>query len=237
MINKTWSRKTIAFCLAVAILSVYSMVVLATPAGISGELSITGQVTVNGQSTVSGTTVFTDSVITTADNSNAVVSLGKLGRVELLPNSSFKLSYSELGISGTLNSGRVRISSMSGASVIINTLNGATIADSSQSNSFIVDTTCGNTRVMAQAGNVTLRGDGADKLVAAGKDATAGQAANGTRCSRLAGAQTGGGGLSGGEWAAILLAAGGAIAGAIIAGTSDNDSSIGGGTTVVSPIR
>jgi hypothetical protein len=58
MINKTWSRKTIAFCLAVAVLSVYSMVALATPTGISGELSVTGNVTVNGQATVSGTTVF-----------------------------------------------------------------------------------------------------------------------------------------------------------------------------------
>jgi hypothetical protein len=237
MSNKTWSRKTIAFCLAVAILSVYSMVVLATPAGISGELSVKGQVAVNGQATVSGTTVFTYSIISSAEISNAVVSLGKLCRVEIFPNSSFKLGYNETGITGTLNSGRVRISSMSGASVIINTLNGVTIADSSQSNAFIVDTTCGNTRVMAQAGNVTLRGDGTDKQIAAGKDATAGQATDGTRCSRLAGAQTGGGGLSGGEWAAILLAAGGAIAGAIIAGTSDNDSSIGGGTTVVSPIR
>jgi hypothetical protein len=154
-----------------------------------------------------------------------------------LPNSSFKLNYNESGISGTLNSGRVRISSMTGTSVVINTANGSAIADSSQSNAFIVDTTCGNTRVMAQTGNVTLRGDGADKQVAAGKDATAGQAANGTRCSRLGGAQAGGGGLSPGAWAAILLAAGGAIVGAIIAGTSDNDSSIGGGTTVVSPIR
>ena len=53
MISRTWSRKSIAFCLAVAVLSVYSMVVLATPGqlgqtGASGELSVSGQVTVNG---------------------------------------------------------------------------------------------------------------------------------------------------------------------------------------------
>src|SRR5918912_268684 len=58
MISRTWSRKSIAFCLAVAVLSVYSMVVLATPGqtGTSGELSVSGQVTVNGQPAISGAT-------------------------------------------------------------------------------------------------------------------------------------------------------------------------------------
>lgn len=237
MINKTWSRKTIAFCLAVAVLSVYSMVVLATPAaGISGELSVKGQVTVNGQMAVSGATVFTDSVITTGDNSSATVNLGKLGRVELLPNSSLKVSFNEGTILSTLNTGRVRISSMSGTSALVNTLNGVAMSDINQSNTFVVDTTCGNTQVSTLAGNITLRSNGVDKQVAAGKDATIGQA-TGTQCSRLAGAQSGGSGLSGGALAAILLAAGGAIVGAIIAGTSDNDSNIGGGTTIVSPVR
>ena len=237
MINKTWSRKTVAFCLAVAILSVYSMVVLATPTGISGELSVNGQVAVNGQITVSGTTIFTDSVITTNGESSATVSLGKLGRVELLPNSSLKLSFNESGITGTLSSGRVRVASMSGSTAVITTANGSTFADANQNNTFFVDTTCGNTHVTTQAGNVTLRADGAEKQVAAGKDATSGPASDGTRCSRLAGAQTGSHKISGGALAAILLAAGGAIAAAIIAGTSDNDSTIGGGATVVSPIR
>src|SRR5215216_5077888 len=86
MISRTWSHKSIAFCLAVAVLSVYSMVVLATPGqlgqtGASGELSVSGQVTVNGQSAISGATIFSDSTIQTAKGSSAVVSLGKLGRV------------------------------------------------------------------------------------------------------------------------------------------------------------
>lgn len=237
MINKTWSRKTVAFCLAVAILSVYSMVALAAPSGISGELSVTGQVAVNGQAAVSGTTVFSDSVITTADNSTATISLSKLGRVELLPNSSMKISYDESGLSGTLSSGRVRVSSLAGATSVISTQNGSVVADATQNNTFFVDATCGNTQVTTQAGNITLRGDGTEKQVAAGNNAVAGQATGGTRCSRLAGAQTTSNKLSGGALAAILLAAGGAIVGAIIAGTSSNDSSIGGGTTVVSPIR
>jgi hypothetical protein len=100
MISRTWSRKSIAFCVAVAVLSVYSMVTLAAaPQKASGELSVSGQVTVNGQAAISGATIFSDSVITTAGNSNATVSLAKLGRVELYPNSSIKLSFSDGNIS------------------------------------------------------------------------------------------------------------------------------------------
>src|SRR5213082_2878759 len=109
MISRTWSRKSIAFSVAVAVLNVYSMVALATPQKASGELSVSGQVTVNGQAAISGATVFSDSTITTAAGSSAVVSLGKLGRVELFPNTTVKLSFSEANISGALDAGRVQI--------------------------------------------------------------------------------------------------------------------------------
>jgi len=100
MISKTWSRKPIAACVAVAILSVYSMVVLASPAAKapSGELKVSGTVTVNGESVISGGTLFSDSVITTAEKSMATVNLSKLGRVELSPNSSLRISFTEKGI-------------------------------------------------------------------------------------------------------------------------------------------
>src|SRR5215210_1484420 len=123
MISRSWSRKSIAFCLAIAVLSVYSMVVLATPGqtGPSGELSVSGQVTVNGQSAISGATVFSDSTVATAQNSSAVVSLGKLGRVELLPSSSMKVSFNETSISGMPEPGRARISAAAGDMVNITT--------------------------------------------------------------------------------------------------------------------
>ena len=90
MISKTWSRKSIATAVAVAVLSVYSMVVLAAPgAKASGELSVSGQVTVNGQKMISGGTVFSDSVISTAAQSSASVSISKVGRVELAPIAIF----------------------------------------------------------------------------------------------------------------------------------------------------
>ena len=239
MIKKTWGRKAIAFCLVVAVWTIYSMVVLAaSPMNESGELTVTGMVIVNGQHAISGTTIFTDSVITTSDNSSATINLGKLGRVELLPNSSLKLSFDESGLSGMLTAGRVRVANISGASAVISTSDGSAVAETAQNNTFIVDVTCGNTQVATQVGNVILRAGGADKQVAAGKDATAGQATAGTRCTRLA---AGGGapssGISGGALAAILLAAGGAVAAAIIGARSGGNDTTGGGTTVISPVR
>lgn len=234
MISRTWSRKSVAFCLAVAVLSVYSMVVLATPGqtGPSGELSVSGQVTVNGQNAISGATVFSDSTVTTAKGSSAVVSLGKLGRVEVLPESSIKLSFTDSGITATLEAGRVRVSNSMMANVI--TADGSVIADNASV--FMVDVECGNTKVATQSGNVTLRAGSTVKQIAAGGQDNAGTAAPGTRCTRLK--TEGMKGISGGALAALLLAAGGAIAAAIIAASSENNNlDLGGGTTVVSPTK
>src|SRR5688572_33277690 len=158
MISRNWSRKSIAFAVTVAVLSVYSMVALAKPGQKnSGELSVSGQVTVNGQAAISGATIFSDSVITTAANSSAVVSLDKLGRVELLPNTSVKLSFTDASISGNLDAGRLQVSTLAGTSAIITTKDGAAVADASQAASFMVDVECGDMRVAAQAGLVELQ--------------------------------------------------------------------------------
>lgn len=242
MISRTWSRKSIAFCLAVAVLSVYSMVVLATPGqtgqtGPSGELSVTGEVKVNGQSAISGATVFSDSTIeTTAKGSSAVVSLGKLGRVELLPGTTMKLSFTETSVTAMLDAGRVRLSTPAGVTTSVMTKDGAAMANANQANVFTVDTECGNTIVATQSGNVELRAGDKTTQIAAGSQDTAGQAAPGTRCTRLK--TEGMKGIGGGALAALLLAAGGAIAAAILAGRSENnDLNFGGTVTVVSPTK
>src|SRR2546429_9794584 len=183
MISRTWSRKSIAFSVAVAVLSVYSMVALATPGQkASGELSVSGQVTVNGQAAISGATVFSDSVIATAANSSATISLGKLGRVELLPNSSAKLSFSEGNISASLDAGRIQISTLSGVSAIVTTKDGNAVADAHQAATFMVDVECGNTIVASQGGSVELRAGRGTKAVAAGNSGSPGTPPPGPRC-------------------------------------------------------
>jgi hypothetical protein len=238
MISRTWSRKSIAFCLAIAVLSVYSMVSLAAPGqqGPAGELSVSGKVTLNGQNAISGATIFSDSTIVTAPNSSATISLGKLGRIEMLPGTTLKLSFTENSISGMLDSGRLQVSVPQGIASSFTTKDAMIVSDTSQANVFTIDLECGNTITATQTGRTELRAGDNIQQVAAGQDAAAGTAQPGTRCTRLR--TEGMRGIGGGALAVLLLAAGGAVAAAIIAGLSENnDLNFGGDVTVVSPTK
>ncbi len=237
MNSRNWGRTAISLSLAVAIMCTYSMVALAAQqTAPSGELSVVGQVTVNGTNAISGATVFTDSTVTTAKGSSAVVSLGKLGRVEVMPESSLKLTFSEGNVMGMLDAGKVRFSTSSGVAASVMTKDGSAVADNSSPNVFVVDVECGNTVVATQAGRVELRAGSAVKQIAAGNQDMAGQAAPGTRCSRLT-RETSFGSLSGGSLALLLLAIGGAVAAAIAASSQDNEFQFGGTPIVISPAR
>ena len=159
MISKTWSRKTIAAFLSVAVLSVYSMVALASPEAKvpSGELSISGEVTVNGQKVISGGTLFSDSVITTSDKSSATVNLSKVGRVQLAPNSTLSISFTDKAITGHLDSGTANVSTLVGISVNLATKDGSVVVDGSEATSFTVIAKNGNTVVSTLAGVVELQ--------------------------------------------------------------------------------
>jgi len=233
MISKTWSRKPIAACVAVAILSVYSMVVLASPAAkvAAGELTVSGNVTVNGERVVSGGTLFSDSVVTTAEKSMATVNLSKLGRVELSPNSSLRISFTEKGITGLLESGSAQVSTLAGVSVNMTTKDGAVVVDGSQATSFTVNVVKGVTSLATHSGLALLRVGNSSKQVAAGESATAGtpnpKDDPGDDDDKM----------SGGELAAFLLAGGAAAALILYAIMHDNDLNFGGTVTVISPTR
>ena len=148
-----------------------------TRTGPTGRLAVIGQVSVNGTSAISGATVFSDSTVTTAQNSSAVVSLGKLGRVEVMPSSSAKLTFSDTNISvAMLDSGRVRVSSSSGVTGGATTNDGSIVTVGERMNEFTVDTTCGNTLVSVKKGTVELRAGSTVKQIAAGGQDTAGTA-------------------------------------------------------------
>jgi hypothetical protein len=232
MISKTWSRKPIAALVAVAILSVYSMVVLASPAAKapSGELSIAGQVTVNGETAVSGGTLFSDSIMTTAEKSNATVSLSKMGRVELLPTSNLKLSFTDKSIMGLLENGTARVSTLAGTSVNFTTKDGVVVVDGSQATSFTVNVVKGITSLTTTSGVAQLHVGSAVKKVAAGESATAG-----TPNTPDTGDDSDG--MSGGELAALLLLGAGAVAGILYAAMHNNDLNFGGTVVVISPAK
>jgi hypothetical protein len=229
MINKTWSRKFVAASVAVAVLTVYSMLTLATSGARSGALSVIGEVTVNGQKVISGGTIFSDSVIVTAKDSSATVSLGKLGRIDLLANSSLKLSFTDNSIMGLLESGRARVSTAVGVSVNLTTRDGAVVVDGSKATSFSVNTENGNTFVSTEAGIAELRSGTTVKQIAAGESGVAGTP-QGKKDDEEHG-------LHGGALAALLLATGGAVAAIIWATTRKNNLNFGGTVNVISPTK
>jgi len=229
MISKTWSRKPIAACLAVAVLSVYSMVVLASPAAkASGELSVSGQVTVNGENVISGT-VFSDSLIATAEKSSATVNLSKLGRVELAPNSGLKLSFTEKTVDGLLENGSANVSTLAGNSVNFTTKDGVVVVDGSQTTSFTVKVVNGVTSLTTHSGVAELRTGSSVKHVAAGESATAGTPKDGSGDDDDD--------LTSGETFALVALGAGAIAAILWATMHGNDVNFGGGATVISPAK
>ena len=162
------------------ILSLGAMAVVMSQTGkpISGKfLQVVGTVTVNGAPAISGGTVSSDSAITTRQNSSAVVSLGKLGRVEVQPSSNMKLTFSDASVSvSMLDAGRVRISSSSNVNASTTTNDGTIATTGNQRNEYIVDTSCGNTFVSVKKGTVELRAGSTVKQIAAGNQDTAGTA-------------------------------------------------------------
>jgi len=230
MTSTTWSRKFIAVCVAVAVLSVYSMVVLAAPgAKASGELSVSGQVTVNGEKVISGGTLFTDSTISTADHSSASVSISKLGRVELAPNSNLRLTFSDNSINAMLETGSAHVSTLAGISVNLTNKDGTVVVDGSQATSFTATASHGRTSVSTESGLAQLRTGSNVKQIAAGESAMAGTPSPADTDDDHH--------LSGGALAVLLLAVGGAVAGVLYAAFHNNDLNFGGSVTVVSPTK
>lgn len=129
MNRKTLIRKALSFCLIVAIYATYSMVVLASSERIAGELLISGKnsnVTVNGEAAQNGRSIFSASTISTPENASAIINLGKIGKLELAPNTTLNLSFTEKSINGDLLKGKVTVLGATEA-VSIKTIDGKTV--------------------------------------------------------------------------------------------------------------
>lgn len=242
MLGKNWTRKSLAIITTLAVWSVFSMVAFAQ-SNSTAEISVTGQVTVNGNPMTVNTTIASDSTVTTTGaNSSAVVSLGKLGRVELQGDSSIQLKFNSNSIVGILTAGKVRVSNASGVAATVTTKDAAIVGDTGQANTFEVEVECSHTHANTIAGLVTMRSGSTDKQVAAGADSVAGnlEQTGCQPCNRKGGSPGAFpvAGLSAGALAAIILGTLGAAGAAIFFGTThDNDPTGGGGAVIISPNR
>jgi hypothetical protein len=84
-----------------------------------GQLTVTGMVKVNGKPAATGDIVASGDGVQTAAKSSAVVSLGKLGRVEALPETKMHLRWNETSISVVLEMGSVRVTTGEGINATI----------------------------------------------------------------------------------------------------------------------
>ena len=235
MLGKNTSRKFFTLITVAAVWCVYSMVAFAMPVDPAGEITVTGQVTVNGQAAVSNSTLLSGAVIGTGNASSAVVSLGKLGRVEILADSNLTLRFTDNSIVAILTTGQARISNSAGVATTVTTKDTTAIADSSQADNFLVQVECSHSHVDTTTGVVTMRIGSTDKQVVAGTTAVAGNLVQQgcAPCMRPNSAPPVA--VAGFPWL-ILLAAGAAGVG-IWLGTGHGNTTTGGGVIVISPTR
>ena len=126
----------------------------------AGELASASGATINSTTAHSGTTIFSNSRVKTAANGSAIINLGLLGRVELGPNSDLTLQFSRGVLGGTLSSGKIAISTLSGVQVNLTTPDGSVTSASPQAARFVVDLTNGKTNVVANRGAAKLLSGG-----------------------------------------------------------------------------
>ena len=183
MMSKIWQHRSLALCVAFASLTLLATVTQtnATLREPTGELTVTGRVKVNGKIVNSGDTISSGATVTTAKGSSAVVSLGKLGRVEVFPESTVVLNFTDTGMTTSSRNGNLQITQLSSFTASVKTDDGEIVADSNQANTFTVNTQCGNTVVSTRSGLVELRAGGEVKQVPAGSQEAVGQVKPG-RC-------------------------------------------------------
>lgn len=236
------THKILVFLTGIALISAPFVSAASATWNIKADLAVKGQVTVNGERAVSNSTVVSGSKITTGSRSSAIIGLGSIGRVELQPETSLTLEYSDNSIVATLSSGKVRIANAAGIVTSVTTRSATVIGDSNSANIFSVDigcaddVKCSQTMVKTTTGLVTLKTAYASKQVAAGNAIAGGGPQNGCKpCYRPGSSRPvpvagfGSGGLK-----AILIILGTTIGSGIILG--DKKDGPGDGGMDVSPI-
>ncbi|HWS55786.1 MAG TPA: FecR domain-containing protein [Pyrinomonadaceae bacterium] len=141
----------------------------AAPVRDAGVLTADGAVTLDGAPATTGRTFFSGSRLTTAPGARALLSLGKLGRLELAAESALRLDFSAGGVTGGLDEGGVRVSAPRGATARVVTADASVEGDANAAALFTVRFEGGATLVSVQAGRVELRAGGVARPVNAGE--------------------------------------------------------------------
>lgn len=224
----TGLRKTITVTLMVSVGCINSLIVSSVMAQVSpklaGDLSVRGTVTLNGLNTASGATVFDGGNIKTGNNGSAIISLGRLGQIEMGADSELVLKLENNLIGGNLRTGHATVSAPLGTGVNIVTADGVATTEGREAAVLTVDVVCGNTRVTSAKSDARLLAGNRVEIVAAGQEVAVGtpQSAQAPNCKRMA-IVAPAAGISTGALAALLIAGiSGAIIGVVAATRGDD---------------
>ena len=122
----------------------------------TGEIVSTSQTTINGFSAISGMTIFGNTRIRTGKQGAAIISLGKLGRIELGAETDMTLRLSGSSIGGELHSNRVVVSARTGTAIAINTAEGIVTTDGRQPAVLTIYADSKGARVVAHLGEASI---------------------------------------------------------------------------------
>ncbi len=121
--------------------------------------SATSFIKMNGETTISGSTILPATEIVTPGESSAKISFGKVGQIELAPDSKMNLNFSETTISSVLTSGQLTMAAAPNIGITIQTADGVvTNSDQSKNSVITVDFVNGKTRVKTQLGTAVFNG-------------------------------------------------------------------------------
>ena len=102
------------------------------PSKAKGEVVSASKTKINGLPAISGMTVFSNNRILTGSQGAAVISLGRLGRIECGADTDMTLRLSDESIGGELRSNRVVVSARAGIAIAINTAKSMVTTDGQQ---------------------------------------------------------------------------------------------------------
>ena len=121
MTTRILTGRTLTLCLTLVFLAGAAQVVLPTARAQEqmGQLTVVGMAKVNGRPAATGDIVASGSTVETAKGSSAVVSLGKLGRIEATAETKMVLRYGDANISILLERGIVKVSTGEGVTATI----------------------------------------------------------------------------------------------------------------------
>jgi hypothetical protein len=153
-------RRVIALSVATAIINVTMIAAAVVPRSelSMGTINIVGVVKINGQNAMSGQTVFSNSSVLTAANSESLIEYGNLARLKLEAESDLIVDASRQRIAGSLRKGRMLGSVPAGVSLDFKTADISIATDASNPVTFSVRTQeCEGTSLSVREGTVNVR--------------------------------------------------------------------------------